>query len=439
MWGWCRSCFPFIFLYLIAAGCKEQSGTTTPIETPNILEVIQSNSNLTIFKELLDGTTLSSTLSGPGMKTVFAPSNDALAKLDPNYLQGLTNQHKLDILKYHIHNANYLINNEIKREAIGTLQGDLLFIEIGQSFGNLLNNQARFVTTNIKASNGLIHIIDVVLVPDQHGTLADNIKKRYDYRTFHERMNSSGLLGDLNEPGNKTLLTASEAAMDLMTNGLGMILTDENWKEIMQYHILDQDITVAGPGTKTALLTMSGDSVFLTVDEPGQYVINGAHGAFIETINATNGKIINSNMMMLPDKFIGVLTVLDKRFYVQTARAALAVAKMTGRLYNATGNGDEKSTIFIPGNDADGLNTLPTEESELANILKYHVLLEEVRLDQLQHNQTYITWQGEQITITKNGDQITINETTTIKQSNLVGKNGVAHVIDRVLTPAPSN
>lgn len=392
-----------------------------------------------MFNKLLDGTTLSSTLSGPGVKTVFAPSDAAFAKLDPEYLQGLTSQQKLYLLKYHVHSGSYPVNNEIKREAIGSLHGDLLFIETGQSFGNLLNNQARFATTNIKASNGLIHIIDVVLVPDQYGTLADNIRKRYDYRTFHERMESAGLIGLLNEPGAKTLLTASEAAMDMMAIGLGVTLSDQNWKEIMQYHILEQDITAAGPGTRTSLPTMSGDSVFLTVDEPGQYVINGAHGAFIETIHSTNGNIINSNMIMLPDKYIGILPLMDKRFYVQTARSALAVAKMTGRLYNVLGNADEKFTIFIPRNDAPGLNALPADESELANIMKYHVLLEEVRADQLQHNQAYTTWQGEQFTIAKNGNTISINGTATVIQTDLIGKNGVVHVIDRVLTPPASD
>ncbi len=109
---------------------------------------------------------------------------------------------------------------------------------------------------------------------------------------------------------------------------------------------------------------------------------------------------------------------------------------MTGRMYNSDNNADEQFTVFMPKNDAQGVNSLPATETELANILKCHVLLEKVTADELQHNQTYTTWQGEEITITRNGNLIMINGIATIKLADLEGTNGVVHVIDSVLTPS---
>ena len=433
-----KVCFWGCLLFLLAvfgAGCDDNSNPARPTENPDLLETIETRDNLSVLYELIQETSLSATFTGAGMKTIFVPSNTAFENLPEGYLESLTTEQKKDLLRYHIYNADYPVINEIKREGIPSLHGDPIFIELGQSVGNLINNHAKFLSTNIETTNGRIHIIDQVLLPDQFGTLFDNIKKRYEYRKFVERLELAGLSDMLREAGNKTLLTTSDAALDYYETTAGLSFSEEEWKEIMEYHILGEDISVTGPGTRMALVTMSGDSVFLTVDEPGKHNINGYGDPYI-MINATNGKIFTTAGIMLPDKHLGILTVMDKRFYVQTARSALAVAKMTGRLYNALNNADEQFTIFIPGNSARGISAMPTTEAEVANILQYHVLLEKLTVDQLQHNGVYTTWQGEQITITRNGDQILINGEAAITVADLEGNNGVVHVIDEVLAPS---
>lgn len=428
----------FLALALVVVSCKESDdNTVTPIEEPKVLDLIQSNSNLETLAVLLEGTSVAQTLAGNGTLTIFAPSDEAFAQLPQGYLQGLTDQQKLNILKYHVFSGDYPVTNEIKREAITSLHGDPLFLEIGQSFGNLLNGQAKFVTTNIQADNGRIHIIDVVLVPDEYGTIADNIFKRYNYRLMYERMESTGLLALLNEAGNKTLVASQNSTLDDIEGYLNVTFTNDQWLEIMKHHILEMDISGAGPGTRTALVTMSGDSVYLEVDQTGIFKFDNAEIPF-DLLASSNGKILFEAGFALPDKYTNILTSMDKRHYLTSIRGALATAKMTGRLYNVLNNADEKFTIFAPNNDAAGLNSLPADEDGLANILKYHVLLEKITADQLQHNQAYTTWQGEEITITINGDIISINGSATITRANLEGKNGVVHVINGTLTP-PAN
>lgn len=418
--------------------CKDKDSSTGPVQNGlTTLELIQANSQLTTFARLIEGTPLAGQLTNTAGITVFAPSNAAFDQLPDGYLEGLSEQELLDLLRYHCYLGDYPVMNEIKREQITSLQGDPLFMEIGQSFGNLVNNKATFGTTNIVAANGRIHIIDAVLKPDQQGNLADNIGKRYEYRIFYSRLQEAGLMEFLETPGPKTLLATSDAAFELY-EAEGYAWDPDQWKEILEYHMLAMDLTDFGTGTRTALATVSGDSVYLTVDEPGKYNLNSTSTDPVIIINATNGKIMQSPGLALPDKYMGVLPLADKRFYLTTIRSALAAARMTGRLYNSDNNVDEQFTIFMPHNGAAGINNLPLEETVLANLLQYHVLLEKVTSDQLQDGQAYTTWQGEELTIQRAGNVITINGTATIMLADLEGTNGVVHVINGTLTP-PAN
>ncbi len=433
---WTAICSLFILFSFSLTGCKDNNTTSFPVdEDTTVLDLIETNSNLETFSNLIKGTSIATTLSGSGPVTVFAPSDEVFAQLPEGYLQGLTAEEMWDILRYHIYGNEYPIINEIKREAISSIQGDKLFMEIGQSSGTLINGTVKFTTTNIEADNGIIHIIDGLLLPDKFGTLADNIEKRYDNRSFFAQMAQSGLTDMLNEPGNKTLLASHDLALNRLESEMGVTLTQDEWREIMLYHILDQDITGAGTGTKTALVTMSGDSVYLTIDEPGKFTFNNSwREEPLELIEGTNGKIFFVDGVMLPDKYIDVLTLMGKRFNLKTTRAAFADAKLTGTLYNSNAS----FTVFVPRDEVPELNNWPDTEAELAEILKYHVLNVKLTADQLQDGQSYTTWHGETITIQRNGDTVTINGTATISLADLEARNGVVHVINGTLTP-PAN
>ena len=429
-----------ILAVLIMKGCSDinVNGPGENPEVPTLMETISSDNSLTIMVELLEGSSLKTVLESNGSNTIFVPTDAAFQKLPAGYLESLDIDQKRSLLEYHAYQGSYRITNEMKREAIVTMQGDPLFMETGQSFGHLINNRSRFVQTNTEASNGTLHIIDEVLIPDQMGTLFDNIHKRYEYKNFTTRLEAAGLTEFLKAPGNKTLLTTSDVAIDWYGSGEGLHFEDAEWKEIMEYHVLSMDFTTTGPGTKTALPTLHQDSVYLVVDQPGEFLINGGGGRPVQQVFATNGKIVLPSGIMLPDKFLGVLTIMDKRFSFKMFRAATVVAGMTGRMYNGENNASEKFTVFVPGDNAAGINSLPEDKNELTELMKYHVLLDHFDADELQHNQKYTTWQGKELTITKNGSQILVNGVAAVKQPQMTGDNGVVYVIDRVLT-VPDN
>lgn len=422
-------------ILLTFSGCdNEKSSVITPGEK-NLWEYINSSATHTVLAQLIEGTSIQSTLSGMSAYTFLAPTDAAFASLPEGTFEGLTTTQKTGILRYHLMHGLIQIGTEPVNENRKSVHGDFLFLTIHPA-GNRVNNSALITEKNISVSNGIIHSVDNVLFPDIYGTVLDNLKKRYTFTPLVDQMGAIGLHELLEEEGHISLMVPPPVIFSDIETWLGRSLTAEQQEEIWKYNMIRQNLGGYISGTKTALQTVMGDSVYLVINHPGQYLFNIHHSTTTDPtqkIVSSNGVIYQMDGLLTPDRYNGILTLMDKRYYLSTVRIGFAKAKMTGRMYNALANSDEEFTVFIPKNDSQGLENLPEDEEGLADILKYHVLLEKVTADQLQHNQVYTTWQGEEITITRNGDLITINGTATIKLADLEGTNGVVHVIDAKL------
>ncbi|HSB42339.1 MAG TPA: fasciclin domain-containing protein [Methylomirabilota bacterium] len=105
------------------------------------------------------------TLKGEGPFTVFAPTDEAFAKLPPGTLEGLLkDKAKLQaVLTYHVVPGNVLAADVARLSAVRTVQGQDLRISTADG---VRVNQAKVVKTDITASNGVIHVIDAVVLPN---------------------------------------------------------------------------------------------------------------------------------------------------------------------------------------------------------------------------------------------------------------------------------
>ena len=106
-------------------------------------------------------------LKGPGPFTVFAPTDAAFAKLPPGTLENLLkpeNKEQLrKILTYHVVAGEVMAKDVVKLDSAKTLEGANLTIHAGN--GGVMVNNAHVTKTDIAASNGVIHVIDTVLLP----------------------------------------------------------------------------------------------------------------------------------------------------------------------------------------------------------------------------------------------------------------------------------
>ena len=107
------------------------------------------------------------TLKGPGPFTVFAPTDEAFAKLPAGTLKSLLkpeNKEKLQkILTYHVVAGGVMANEVVKLDSAKTVEGRQVAIKVAG--GGVMVNNARVIKTDIAASNGVIHVIDAVILP----------------------------------------------------------------------------------------------------------------------------------------------------------------------------------------------------------------------------------------------------------------------------------
>jgi uncharacterized surface protein with fasciclin (FAS1) repeats len=106
------------------------------------------------------------TLKGEGPFTVFAPTDEAFAKLPQGTLESLlADKAKLtSILTYHVVPGNVMAADVVKLQSAKTVQGQSVAIEAGQS---VRVNSSNVIKTDIVTSNGVIHVIDAVLLPSE--------------------------------------------------------------------------------------------------------------------------------------------------------------------------------------------------------------------------------------------------------------------------------
>lgn len=107
-------------------------------------------------------------LSGEGPFTVFAPTDEAFAKLPKGTLEKLLTPEGKDqlvaILKYHVVSGKVPAATVVKLDSAETLQGGEVKIEVTDA-GVVLNGKTKVVKTDVMCSNGIIHVIDSVLLP----------------------------------------------------------------------------------------------------------------------------------------------------------------------------------------------------------------------------------------------------------------------------------
>jgi uncharacterized surface protein with fasciclin (FAS1) repeats len=134
-------------------------------QNTDIVDTAKSAGSFTTLVAAIEAAGLTQTLQGKGPFTVFAPTDEAFAKLPPGTVEALLkDQAKLSkILTYHVVSGEVMAK-DVKPGKVTTVEGDKINITRGTS-GVKVNN-ANVLKTDVVASNGVIHVIDTVLIPN---------------------------------------------------------------------------------------------------------------------------------------------------------------------------------------------------------------------------------------------------------------------------------
>ena len=141
-------------------------GDATATTNENIVAVAQETPDLSILVEALSAAGLVETLEAPGPYTVFAPTNAAFEALGgtlDTLLEPANKAELADILTYHVVPGELTSSELSNGQMLETVQGGSLEVKIAN--GNVTVNGAKVANPNVEASNGVVHVIDEVLIP----------------------------------------------------------------------------------------------------------------------------------------------------------------------------------------------------------------------------------------------------------------------------------
>jgi len=300
-----------ILVVAVAAGVLLYS-RATPAKETDVFAALQSNSDFSTLTNALTTAGLSSTLSGSASYTIFAPTNEAFARLAPGVLSSLlSNATELSsVLSYHIVAGKINETSMFQLTTLTTLQGSALPIGVaGPSLE--VGGNGSLTQPAIPCTNGIIHPIDSVLIPPAEvsstlGTMtifqtAESLGLTY----LVQGLRTANLASVLSQPGNYTLFAPTNGAMsaftctnpyanclaDLMANGTALA-------SVMQDNVASGGFTVSQLQKLGAVKTMYGQS--LAVSAGSGPVSVGIATVTQADIRCTNGYIDITNAVLVP-------------------------------------------------------------------------------------------------------------------------------------------
>jgi transforming growth factor-beta-induced protein len=267
-------------------------------QTLDIVETAEADGNFTTLISALEATGLNSTLKGSGPFTVFAPTDDAFAALDTDVLNWLlANPTALtEVLLYHVVSGAYNSTDVVALSSIQTLQGDNLTITVGTT---VMIDGANITAVDIECTNGIIHVIDAVMIPSGALDIIRTATNAGSFTTLLTALDVAGLTSALEAPGPFTVFAPTDdafAALD--TDVLNWLLANPTaLTEVLLYHVVSGAYNSTDVVALSSIQTLQGGNLTISV---GSVMVNGANitAADIET---TNGMIHVIDAVLIPE------------------------------------------------------------------------------------------------------------------------------------------
>ncbi|SKC63969.1 fasciclin domain-containing protein [Ohtaekwangia koreensis] len=447
---------------IFISGCDDDDDSPSqPSQT--IVEIAQGNSDLSsLLAALSKYPDLVSTLSGNGKYTVFAPTNTAFNNLLSAIGQSSINDVPEDVLKnilqYHVITSGAVKSTQLANGDIEAANGEDIRVTV--TGGVKLNSTVNVTTADIEATNGVIHVIDAVLVPPSVkpivGTIVAPAYFNKNFTTLIAAVQAADpsilttLLG--NGPSNKKLTLFAPTNAAFTAAGITTLPDKATLDAVLTYHVIDDEVRAAElPSGSAAIVTLGGE-FYLSNNGANGVFINGTSKVTATDIAGSNGVVhVIDRTLIPPAKTIaGIATDLSTASTPQFTQLVAALARTSGTdtdLLAAVSNGDANLTVFAPtdaafqqlyiGLDVEGINDIPL--ATLTAVLQHHVVAARVFSTDLT-NGSVATLNGN-VTVSATNKTVTdgsgnvANLSTNTALLNVLATNGVIHTIDRVLLP----
>jgi len=443
---------PIVLVIALALGACAPLAAEEPVVVPEVEEVVEevkevveevapqtivdiavADGRFMTLATALQAAGLVETLQGEGPFTVFAPTDEAFAKLPAGTIEALLADipSLSEILLYHV------VPGAVKAEQVVTLSSAETAAELPVAIkvvdGKVFVNQAEVIITDIEASNGIIHVIDSVLLPP--ADIVDTAVADGRFTTLAAALQAAGLVDALKGEGPFTVFAPTDDAFAKLPEGtVEALLADiPALSDILLYHVAEGQLFAADVLALEKIETLQGKSAKISLMD-GKAMVDGAE-IIITDILTSNGVIHVIDSVIIPPMDIVETAVADGRF--TTLAAALEAADLVETL-----KGEGPFTVFAPTDDAFAKLPAGTVEDllkpenleTLKNILLYHVVEGKVMASDVVTLESAETVLGQEVTVRVEDGKVFINDAEVII-TDIETYNGVIHVIDSVLLP----
>jgi uncharacterized surface protein with fasciclin (FAS1) repeats len=246
---------------------------------------------------------LAETLSSPGPFTVFAPTDEAFAKLPAGTVESLLkpeNKSQLaKVLTYHVVPGRVAAADVVKLTGAKTVAGEK--VKISVSDAGVKVNDASVVQTDIACTNGIIHVIDSVILPASQ-SIPEVASSSGQFGTLLAAANAAGLVPVLSGEGPLTVFAPTDEAFTALPKGtVAELLKPENkakLAEILKYHVVAGRVYSEDALGLSSAATVAGPSIKITPTDAGANINNARLVA--TDIDASNGVIHVIDRVLLP-------------------------------------------------------------------------------------------------------------------------------------------
>ena len=291
---------------VVHRGAARSHVLTSAVAKPQQKDIVDTAVSAGSFKTLVAAVKAAGiveTLKGDGPFTVFAPTDEAFAKLPAGTVESLLkpeNKAKLQaILTYHVVSGKVLAADVVKLKGAVTVQGQQ--IDIAVADGTVTVDSAKVLKTDIGCSNGVIHVIDSVILPAD-SDIVDTAVAAGSFKTLAAALTAAELVETLKGEGPFTVFAPTDEAFAKLPAGtVESLLKPENREKlvaILTYHVVPGKVLASDVVKLKSAKTVNGKAVVIKVKDSG-VTIDSAKVVATD-IETSNGVIHVIDSVILP-------------------------------------------------------------------------------------------------------------------------------------------
>jgi uncharacterized surface protein with fasciclin (FAS1) repeats len=239
---------------------------SSPININSLVDVLALDGRFTTLIAAVQAAGLADTLVNGGPFTVFAPTDDAFNALPPGTVDNLlANPDQLqDVLLYHVLGEKKSALRLLVSKDITTLQGSEVDVKVRR--GSFYVNESKILNPNVNAPNGIIQVIDAVLLPPAAApNLLELLQNDGRFATLVTALQLTGLDGVVATGGPLTIFAPTDDAFEALPDGTvdALIADPEALKAVLLYHVVSGDKSAKQLLRERRIETLQGANVWV--------------------------------------------------------------------------------------------------------------------------------------------------------------------------------